>query len=181
MTETTGQRALTVRASSPDDEGRGVARLDEATLHALGVSPGDTVDVSGASSTPAKVWRAERQDWNAGIVRLDTSTRESAGIAVGDEVTVAAVGTTTASRVVLETTPDVDIDGTGESGGERASGQLLGRPVVAGDVVPLRVMPGEEPLTGTREDSVAVTVVETRPEEPVTIAEETDVVLRREP
>src|SRR6056297_3341652 len=63
---------LEVAKAYPNDSGRGIARLDPDTLLHLKLSPGDIIEIEGADTTAAKVWRADRQDWNtdtAGMVK----------------------------------------------------------------------------------------------------------------
>jgi transitional endoplasmic reticulum ATPase len=67
---------LEVAKAYPNDSGRGIARLDPDTLLHLKLSPGDIIEIEGADTTAAKVWRADRQDWNTDTVRIDGFTRQ---------------------------------------------------------------------------------------------------------
>jgi len=69
---------LEVAKAYPNDSGRGIARLDPDTLLHLKLSPGDIIEIEGADTTAAKVWRADRQDWNTDTVRIDGFTRQNA-------------------------------------------------------------------------------------------------------
>jgi len=42
----------------------------------------------GADTTAAKVWRADRQDWNTDTVRIDSFTRQNADVGIGERVTI---------------------------------------------------------------------------------------------
>jgi len=79
---------LEVAKAYPNDSGRGIARLDPDTLLHLKLSPGDIIEIEGAETTAAKVWRADRQDWNTDTVRVDGFTRQNADVGIGERVTI---------------------------------------------------------------------------------------------
>ena len=68
-----------------EDVGAGRARRDTASRLALGVSPGDIVEIRGRKTTAAVVWRMfQTQDENKGTLRIDGLTRKNAGLSIGD-------------------------------------------------------------------------------------------------
>jgi transitional endoplasmic reticulum ATPase len=71
-----------------DDEGRSICRVDPDSLLEIGLSPGDTVCVSGDSDAYAEVWRSDRTDWNENQILLDEILRYNAQAEIGDTVTV---------------------------------------------------------------------------------------------
>ncbi len=79
---------LNVAKAYPNDSGRGIARLDPHTLMMLQLTPGDIVDIKGKRRTSAKVWRADRIDWDQDIIRVDGFIRQNAGAGIGDHVTI---------------------------------------------------------------------------------------------
>lgn len=82
---------LKVEKSYPIDLGRGIIRLDPTTLLKLQLSPGDVVEIQGKKKTTAKVWRADRQDWDQGLVRIGNFIRQNAGVSIGEKVTIKKV------------------------------------------------------------------------------------------
>ncbi|GAB3035458.1 CDC48 family AAA ATPase [Natronobiforma cellulositropha] len=78
---------LTVRGAEKRDAGRGVARIPEPARRQLGVLSGDTVVISGAQTTVAKMWPAD-PTVPEHVVQVDADTRANAGVNVGDTVTV---------------------------------------------------------------------------------------------
>ena len=79
---------LEVAKAYPNDSGRGIARLDPDTLLHLKLSPRDIIEIEGADTTAAKVWRADRQDWNTDTVRIDGFTRQNADVGIGERVEI---------------------------------------------------------------------------------------------
>ena len=93
---------LEVAKAYPNDSGRGIARLDPDTLLHLKLSPGDIIEIEGGDTTAAKVWRADRQDWNTDTVRIDGFTRQNADVGIGERVTIQKAEATKADKLVLE-------------------------------------------------------------------------------
>src|SRR6056297_2915201 len=89
---------LEVAKAYPNDSGRGIARLDPDTLLHLKLSPGDIIEIEGAETTAAKVWRADRQDWNTDTVRIDGFTRQNADVSIGERVTIRKAEETKAEK-----------------------------------------------------------------------------------
>jgi hypothetical protein len=92
---------LKVAKAYPNDSGRGIARLDPDTLLKLQLSPGEIIEIVGKTSTAAKVWRADRQDWHEGIIRIDGFIRQNAGVGMGERVLVRKPKVNEAQKVVL--------------------------------------------------------------------------------
>ena len=92
---------LKVEKAYPIDLGRGIIRLDPTTLLKLQLSPGDIVEIRGKKKTTAKVWRADRQDWDQGLVRIDNFIRQNAGVSIGEKVTIKKVEAPEAKKLVL--------------------------------------------------------------------------------
>ncbi len=167
---------LKVAKAYPNDSGRGIARLDPDTLLKLQLSPGEIIEISGKTSTAAKVWRADRQDWHEGIIRIDGFIRQNAGVSMGERVLVRKPKVNEAQKVVLAppegtvTQPLTDM----KDGVHR---QLLKRPVVQGDVVPVMSV-ASHPLLRVPGQAVPLVVVSTSPLGVVFITERTQLDLR---
>jgi len=65
------------------------------------LSPGDIIEIEGADTTAAKVWRADRQDWNTDTVRIDGFTRQNADVGIGERVTIRKAEATKADKLTL--------------------------------------------------------------------------------
>jgi len=68
---------LTVAKAYPNDAGRGIARLDPQTLMLSQLTPGDVIEIKGKKTTAAKVWRADRVDWDQNLIRIDGFIRQN--------------------------------------------------------------------------------------------------------
>ncbi|MDY7081118.1 MAG: ATPase, partial [Halobacteria archaeon] len=170
---------LEVAKAYPNDSGRGIARLDPDTLLHLKLSPGDIIEIEGAEKTAAKVWRADRKDWNNDTVRIDGFTRQNANVGIGERVTIRKAETTDADKVVL-----APPEGASVQFGSDASGmvkrQILKRPVVKDDVVPV-MSSTNHPFMRSPGQAIPLIAVDTDPEGIVMVTEETEVELREKP
>jgi len=132
---------LKVDKAYPIDLGRGTIRLDPASMFKLQFSPGDIAEISGTRKTVARVWRAERQDWEKEIVRIDNFTRQNAGVSIGDIVTIKRVEAQVAKKLILElpkgwTHEELKLR-IGEHVNEILKRYILQRPVLKGDTIPI--------------------------------------------
>jgi transitional endoplasmic reticulum ATPase len=170
---------LEVAKAYPNDSGRGIARLDPDTLLHLKLSPGDIIEIEGADTTAAKVWRADRKDWNNDTIRVDGFTRQNADVGIGERVTIRKAETTDADRVVL-----APPEGASVQFGSDASGmvkrQVLKRPVREGDVVPV-MSSTNHPFMRSPGQAIPLIATQADPDGTVMVTEDTEVVLREEP
>jgi hypothetical protein len=172
------ENALAVAKAYPNDAGRGIARLDPDTMRDITADLGDTIEIDGRAMTAAKAWRADRQDWNTQIIRIDGFTRQNVDIDIGEYVTIQAVEPDHADRVVL-TLPDEANDQFDSNATEMIQRQLLKRPVVEGDTVP--IMPSaNHPFMRSPEETVPFIAAETAPNGVVFITEATTIELQTE-
>ncbi len=170
---------LEVAKAYPNDSGRGIARLDPDTLLHLKLSPGDIIEIEGAESTAAKVWRADRQDWNSDTVRIDGFTRQNADVGIGERVTIRKASTESADRLVLAPPEDASVQFGSDAAG-MVKRQILKRPVVSRDIVPV-MSSTNHPFMRSPGQAIPLIAVETEPEGTVLVTEDTEVELREEP
>jgi transitional endoplasmic reticulum ATPase len=170
---------LEVAKAYPNDSGRGIARLDPDTLLHLKLSPGDIIEIEGAESTVAKVWRADRQDWNSDTVRIDGFTRQNADVGIGERVTIRKATTEPAETLVLAPPEDASVQFGSDAAG-MVKRQILKRPVVSRDIVPV-MSSTNHPFMRSPGQAIPLIAVESEPEGTVLVTEETDVELREEP
>ncbi len=170
---------LEVAKAYPNDSGRGIARLDPDTLLHLKLSPGDIIEIEGAETTAAKVWRADRQDWNTDTVRIDGFTRQNADVGIGERVTIRKAEATKADKLVLAPPEEASVQFGSDAAG-MVKRQILKRPVVGRDIVPV-MSSTNHPFMRSPGQAIPLIAVETEPEGVVLITEDTDVELREEP
>ncbi|AGK62140.1 AAA family ATPase, CDC48 subfamily [Archaeoglobus sulfaticallidus PM70-1] len=174
---------LKVNQAYPSDSGRGIARLDPDTMLKLKISPGDIIEIKGRRATVAKVWRAPKRDWGKGIIRVDRFIRENSGVGIGDSVEVRKVDYAPAKLVILAPLRKIEFRVYGMDIGDYLKHQLLKRPLVEGDLIPLVGAPA---LTGfgkyaQNQGALVFVAVKTDPKDVVIIDETTKVVYRERP
>jgi transitional endoplasmic reticulum ATPase len=170
---------LEVAKAYPNDSGRGIARLDPDTLLHLKLSPGDIIEIEGGDRTAAKVWRADRQDWNTDTVRIDGFTRQNADVGIGERVTIRKAEATKADKLVLAPPEEASVQFGSDAAG-MVKRQILKRPVVERDIVPV-MSSTNHPFMRSPGQAIPLIAVETEPEGVCLITEDTEVELREEP
>ncbi len=148
---------------------------------ALKLSPGDIIEIEGKKVTGAKVWRADRTDWDQGAIRVDGFIRQNAGASIGDVVKVQKADVHDAVKVVLAPTEGARIQFGGDAPG-MVKKQLLKRPIVRGDVMPV-MSTMEHPFIGRVVTGQAIPLIasETVPDGVVLITGETELILHEKP
>jgi transitional endoplasmic reticulum ATPase len=170
---------LEVAKAYPNDSGRGIARLDPDTLLHLKLSPGDIIEIEGADTTAAKVWRADRQDWNTDTVRIDGFTRQNADVGIGERVTIRKAEATKADKLVLAPPEEASVQFGSDAAG-MVKRQILKRPVVERDIVPV-MSSTNHPFMRSPGQAIPLIAVETEPDGVCLVTEDTEVELREEP
>ncbi len=132
---------LRVEIAFPVDLGKGIIRLDPTTLRKLQLSIGDTVEIKGKKKTTAKVWRADRYEWNKYFVRIDNFIQQNAGVSIGEKVTIKKVEAPEAKKLFLALPESIMQGGPelqfGEHANEIIKQHILKRPVFMGDIIPI--------------------------------------------
>ena len=131
---------LKVASAYQRDVGRGIVRIDRKSMNAIGVQPGDIVEIIGTKNTAAVVWPAYPEDEGLDIIRMDGTIRKNAGVGLGDEVTVRKAEVKEAKKVVLAPTEPIRF---GADFVDWLHSRLIGRPVVRGDYIKIGVL-GQE-------------------------------------
>ena len=114
------------------DVGRGIVRFDRPYQRKLGVSVGDIVELIGSRSTAAIVANAHPDDRGLDIIRMDGYIRKNAGVSIGDYITIRKAQVQEAKKVVLAPAQKGVIL---QIPGDIVKQNLLGRPVVKGDII----------------------------------------------
>jgi len=178
---------LKVEKAYPIDLGRGIIRLDPATLLKLQLSPGDIVEIRGKKKTTAKVWRADRQDWDQGLVRIDNFIRQNAGVSIGEKVTIKKVEAPESKKLILALPESMTQGGPelqfGEHANEIIKRHILKRPVFRGDIIPI-INSMSQPMTEslTTSQVIPLVAVETDPSNTIVLVTEATLIeLRKKP
>ena len=170
---------LEVDKAYPNDSGRGIARLDPDTLLHLKLSPGEIITIEGGEKTAAKVWRADRNDWNTDTVRIDGFTRQNADVGIGERVTIQKADAKKADQLVLAPPEDASVQFGSDAAG-MVKRQILKRPLVEGDIVPV-MSSTNHPFMRSPGQAIPLIAIDTEPDDVVIITEDTEVTLREEP
>ncbi len=125
-------RKLQVANARPEDSGRGLARMSRATMLVLGVAEGDTIEIVGKRSTPARAVTPYKEDEGLELLRIDGLQRANAGVGSGDFVTIRKVESRPAQRVVFAPAQQ-NLRLQGSPVGLKRS--FFQRPLTAGDVI----------------------------------------------
>ncbi len=155
-----------VAGLTPQDAGRGIARLTGTGREELGVEPGDVVTITGRRRTVAKVAVGYQND-DADVVRIDGNVRTNADVNIDDSVEVEPVEFEPATSVTVAL-PDYVILRGAESLIHR---YLVDRPIIRGDTVQMRLL--GQPFI--------FLVTRTSPSGPTVVTEETAVEVRKTP
>ena len=176
--DTTNDNVLTVEKHYPNDAGRGIIRVDPDMMAQIEADPGDIVEIEGRATTVAKAWRVDRQDWGTQTTRIDAFTRQNAKIDIGEHVMIQTIEPAPADRVVLtpsdEANEQFNADAT-----EMIKRQLLKRPVVEGDYVPIMHATNHSSMRSPKQTEPFI-AAETTPNEVVLITDETTIELQTE-
>jgi len=172
---------LTVAKAYPNDSGRGIARLDPHTMMILQLTPGDIIELEGKRTTSAKVWRADRIDWDQEIIRIDGFIRQNSGAGIGDHVKIKKADVKIANRIVLAPPEGTSIQFGGEAE-EMVKRQITKRSIIKGDIIPV-MSTMAHPFLGrvVTGQTIPLVAIEAEPDGILSIAESTEIKLREKP
>ena len=111
---------------------RGMALIDEGVMKRIGLKQGDIVEIVGSRLTSSIVMRGFPEDRGLEIVRIDGLIRRNAGTSIGEKVIVRkALVKEAKSIAIAPTDPRIRFMASGEV----VRRNLLGRPLVKGDLI----------------------------------------------
>ncbi|MAG79273.1 ATPase [Candidatus Pacearchaeota archaeon] len=193
------QVQLKVVEAMQDDAYKGIARIDAEVMRELGIRRGDVVSIKGNRETVAIADRAYPADVGEGIIRIDGILRKNAKTGLGDAVNISKAEIKEAKKVMIAPAQKhIMVQADSES----LRRGLLGRTVLKGDIVVLGGVQRRKDLfsdMGLGEDfgdmfgeafenmgfgnlgggvsQIRFMVVNTNPNQPVVITENTEVTL----
>jgi len=180
-----------------DDAYKGVARIDSEMMRDLEIKRGDVIAIRGNKETVAIADRAYPADVGEGIIRIDGIIRRNAKAGVGDVVSISKADVKEAKKIIIAPAQKgIMVQGDPSS----LKRGLLGRSVIKGDIVVLggvqrRRDAMSEELGGLNDifgdffnemgfgnlgggiTQIKFLVVNSSPNQPVIITENTEVVL----
>jgi len=191
---------LRVMEALQDDAYKGIARVDSEIMRELEIKKGDVIVIRGNRETVAIVDRAYPADIGEGIIRIDGILRKNARTGIGDLVTIAKADIKDAKKIMIAPAQKGIMIQADPDNLRRG---LLGRAIMKGDIVVLggvqrrRDVMSEEfgdldDIFGNLGDilggmgfgqlgggvtQIKFLVVNTNPNQPVIIKENTEVVL----
>ncbi|QZD94388.1 CDC48 family AAA ATPase [Qipengyuania gelatinilytica] len=178
---------LQVAAARQEESGQGIARMPRSAFQALGITEGDTVEITGKRATVAIAMAAYDEDQSLDVIRLDGLQRGNAEVGSGEHVHVTAAQSRPATRVVFAPAQrEMRLQGPAQA----LKRNFFRKPLTAGDLVattgqqPVQNMPPEvrrmfnSPAYALTQ--IRLSVVSTTPKGIVHIDEDTEVELRAE-
>ncbi len=150
---------LRVADAKQRDVGHGKVRIDNETMHKLGITAGDFIEVHGKKTTVAISWPAYNEDQSEGIIRMDGLIRRNTGVALNEYVTVRKGEVKDAQLIVFAPTDvRLNVDDEFISFVKR---RFTDMPFMEGDMALLSVFGSAVPLTVARtKPKGAVRIVE---------------------
>lgn len=125
---------LKVVEAQQDDAYKGVARIDGEIMRELGIRRGDVILIKGNRETVAIVDRAYPADVGEGIIRIDGILRRNAKTGIGEIVKVSKAEIREAKKIIIAPAQkNIMVQAEPES----LRNGLLGRAVLKGDVIVL--------------------------------------------
>lgn len=125
---------LKVVEAQQDDAYKGIARIDSEIMRDLGIRRGDVISIKGNRETVAIADRAYPADVGEGIIRIDGILRKNAKIGIGEMVHISVAEIREAKKIIIAPAQKgIMVQGEPES----LRRGLLGRAVVKGDLVVL--------------------------------------------
>lgn len=82
---------IRIAAARTKDVGRGIARLDPASMEELGIGVGDIIEITGKRKTYVKAMPSFSEDRGKGTIQVDGIVRKNAQIGLHEEVEIAEV------------------------------------------------------------------------------------------
>lgn len=125
---------LKVVEAQQDDAYKGIARVDSEIMRDLGIRRGDVITIKGNRETVAIADRAYPADIGEGIIRIDGILRRNAKTGIGEVVKISKSEIREAKKIIIAPAQK-GIMVQGDPEGLRRG--LLGRAVIKGDLVVL--------------------------------------------
>jgi transitional endoplasmic reticulum ATPase len=128
-----------------EEFGRGLARIDSATMQKIGVREGDIIEIEGTRKTSAVAVRAYPADAGLNVARMDGLVRRNSGAGVGDNVKIRKAEVKEAKKVTLAPAQEGVVV---QISPNLIKQNIYYRPLTKGDIiVPSPIVKGREDMT----------------------------------
>ena len=128
-----------------EEFGRGLARIDSATMQKIGVREGDIIEIEGARKTSAVAVRAYPADAGLNVARMDGLVRRNSGAGVGDNVKIRKAEVKEAKKVTLAPAQEGVVV---QISPNLIKQNIYYRPLTKGDIiVPSPIVKGRDDMT----------------------------------
>jgi len=128
-----------------EEFGRGLARIDSATMQKIGVREGDIIEIEGARKTSAVAVRAYPADAGLNVARMDGLVRRNSGAGVGDNVKIRKAEIKEAKKVTLAPAQEGVVV---QISPNLIKQNIYYRPLTKGDIiVPSPIVKGRDDMT----------------------------------
>lgn len=122
---------LEVKRAAEEDAGKGIARLNQAVMRALGIVNGEFVELLGGKRAVASAWSAQNAGHGRSEIAIDGEIRSNAGCGIDDKVLVRRVLAHDLHKVILQPVTGVTLNNPEIL----LAKKLRGRPVLEGQTV----------------------------------------------
>ncbi|PWR73823.1 CDC48 family AAA ATPase [Methanospirillum lacunae] len=122
---------LEVKRAAEEDAGKGIARLHQAVMRALGIVNGEFIELLGAKRAVAAAWCTQNAGHGRNEIAIDGEIRSNAGCGIDDKVLVKRILAHDLHKVVLQPVTGVTLNNPEIL----LAKKLRGRPVLEGQTV----------------------------------------------
>ncbi|HWQ63854.1 MAG TPA: CDC48 family AAA ATPase [Methanospirillum sp.] len=122
---------LEVKRAAEEDAGKGIARLHQAVMRALGIVNGEFIELLGAKRAVAAAWCSQNAGHGRNEIAIDGEIRSNAGCGIDDKVLVKRILAHDLHKVVLQPVTGVTLNNPEIL----LAKKLRGRPVLEGQTV----------------------------------------------
>ena len=122
---------LEVKRAAEEDAGKGIARLHQAVMRALGIVNGEFIELLGSKRAVAVAWCSQNAGHGRNEIAIDGEIRSNAGCGIDDKVLVRRVLAHDLRNVILQPVTGVTLNNPEIL----LAKKLRGRPVLEGQTV----------------------------------------------
>ncbi|MFH0966518.1 MAG: AAA family ATPase, partial [Methanobacteriota archaeon] len=122
---------LEVKRAAEEDAGKGIARLHQAVLRALGIVNGEFIELLGSKRAVAVAWCTQNAGHGRNEIAIDGEIRSNAGCGIDDKVLVRRVLAHDLKSIILQPVTGVTLNNPEIL----LAKKLRGRPVLEGQTV----------------------------------------------
>lgn len=128
---TQGGIHLEVKRAAEEDAGKGIARLHQAVMRALGIVNGEFIELTGSKRAVASAWSSQNSGHGRNEIAIDGEIRSNAGCGIDDRILVRRVLAHDLRKVTLQPVTSVTLNNPEIL----LAKKIRGRPVVEGQTV----------------------------------------------